>query len=352
MKNVYFISIILVLISCTTFNDLIVNSLNDDSLKKINDIDILMLQFRKSGDKNILKTAFEKVKTLEKEAKKNKYYEAKIYGLYGELYFLQNNIKMASSSLNEIKKRNENDERYFLVKALLEKDMNKKIDILNEGITKTIDSFLIKLYLAEVYFLKGKFAEGTGMYDEALIKLSSEFKDFYKKRRDISYLAIKNPPKNADSLSIMLQDEITVTDLVKIAAAEFPSFKKIVENPNLEIAQIYEKLKTDGFFYNEKDFEIKSEEIIKRKDVAFFLLKTISKLDSDPKLIEKYKSYSKGGKTSPVKDILTTDYFFTAVLILVEREIMELPDGINFYPEKTISGTDIFETIKKLLRFY
>jgi hypothetical protein len=46
------------------------------------------------------------------------------------------------------------------------------------------------------------------------------------------------------------------------------------------------------------------------------------------------------------------DYFFTAVLVLVEREIIELSDGKNFKPENTVKGLDFFETLKKMMRFY
>ena len=55
---------------------------------------------------------------------------------------------------------------------------------------------------------------------------------------------------------------------------------------------------------------------------------------------------------SPIPDVQFNDYFYTAVLVLVEREIMELPDGINFFPDYKISGIDYLDILKKLMKLY
>jgi hypothetical protein len=40
--------------------------------------------------------------------------------------------------------------------------------------------------------------------------------------------------------------------------------------------------------------------------------------------------------------------YFDAVLVSVEREIMELPDGINFLPEEILSGVEFFDYWERL----
>lgn len=108
-----------------------------------------------------MKNALVETGALEKQASWNKYFEAKVYGLLGEIYFLQNNIR-----------------------------------------------------LVDLYFVQEKFAEATAMYDDSLINISVEFNDFYKKRRNVSYVPIKSPPENIDSVKILMEDEISVIELV------------------------------------------------------------------------------------------------------------------------------------------
>jgi hypothetical protein len=45
-------------------------------------------------------------------------------------------------------------------------------------------------------------------------------------------------------------------------------------------------------------------------------------------------------------------YYYKPVMVMVEREILDLPDGELFYPEKSISGIKLYEIIKNLAETY
>ena len=58
--------------------------------------------------------------------------------------------------------------------------------------------------------------------------------------------------------------------------------------------------------------------------------------------------YKESGRTfSPVSDILVTDKDLDAVLGVIENEIMELPDGKLFYPDKPVTNLEFLSWIKQ-----
>ena len=92
-----------------------------------------------------------------------------------------------------------------------------------------------------------------------------------------------------------------------------------------------------------------ADSLAPRKSVGFFLWGLMARLEHNPKLLTVYRlKYT----SSPVADVALTAPEFDAVLGVVEREIMELPDGVNFRPEQTITGLQYLGMLGKLLRQY
>jgi hypothetical protein len=106
------------------------------------------------------------------------------------------------------------------------------------------------------------------------------------------------------------------------------------------------KIKELEYIY---DKNLLTEDPYLRKDVAYLLLNILAYLENDKTLMSKYsEKFKDSGMESPIPDVKVTDYYFDAVLILVEREIMNLPDGINFSPLGIVSGLELSEIIKKM----
>ncbi|HQB61356.1 MAG TPA: hypothetical protein PK899_06855, partial [Spirochaetota bacterium] len=172
---------------------------------------------------------------------------------------------------------------------------------------------------------------------------------YYIKKREISKNFIDKKVVGKNTILSLLKDRITVGDLV---ATIFDETDLLNAYKSQKIKDGYNNLVNDKFFY---DIALTLEKEIKRKDIAFFLLKTLSIKENDPDMINKYvvlpsneRSDAESIVLSPVPDISTRDYFYTAALILVEREIMDLPDGERFFPEDFMSGIEFFGVLKKL----
>ena len=59
------------------------------------------------------------------------------------------------------------------------------------------------------------------------------------------------------------------------------------------------------------------------------------------------KQFSEAG-FSPVSDLELDSKDFDAVLGCIEKELMELPDGINFYPNQKINPMDFNSGLKRI----
>ena len=54
------------------------------------------------------------------------------------------------------------------------------------------------------------------------------------------------------------------------------------------------------------------------------------------------------GEASPVADVPVDSPDFDAVLGCVENELMDLPDGEHFFPDKTVSGVEFKTWVSKI----
>ncbi len=347
MKKIFLFFIFLIFISCETTDIVMVNTIDEQSIKLIEEAEIFFLEYKFRLNKEYLKKSKEIIDELIKRAKNNRIFEAKVLGLKGEYEIIQGN-KNIKSIIEEIERKNKNEEKLYILKAYLEDDIEKKESILKIGIEKANSNEKIKIFLADIYFLKGEYTKATSLYDDVFINISDDYKKFYTKRREIARIFIKNSPKNSLSALIIEKEKISFKDVIELTGfeTEFLNEYKGVKGDDLK-----ERLYINNFIF---DKNINLEDFIQRKDVAYFLLKIVSIVDNNPSLLTKYVIKEKDIKTkpeqknlSPVPDIKTGDYFYTAVLVLVEREIMNLIDGINFYPEEYISGLEYYNTLKK-----
>ena len=347
MEKFLLFIILLIFIGCETTDLVIVNPIDNESQKLIEDVEILLLEYKFSFNKENLRKAFNIINDLMVKSRNNKIFEAKVLGLKGEYEIVQGN-KNIKSIIEDIARRNKNEEKLFILKAYIEDNINKREEILKLGIEKANSTDKIKIFLADIYFIKGDYIKATNLYDEIFINLSDIYGKFYNRRREIARIFIKNPPKNNLSALIIEKEKISFKDLINLTGFEtdFLMDYKNIEKDN----ELKEKLYIEKFIF---DKDINLEDYIKRKDVAYFLIKIIFLIEKDRSILTKYykeidiKTYNEKKDLSPIPDIKTIDYFYTAVLVLVEREIMNFLDGINFYPEDFISGLEYYNTLKK-----
>ena len=347
----FLIQVIFIASGCKTVQeDIIEKVITLKDYKEIEEIDLLLLEFRVSGISLFLEKAETKLNAIHRDTITNREYESIIYGLYGEIEYLKHNRKEAEDYIDLIESKSKKQERLFILKALLKKDLKEKLIILENGekVASTIDK--IRLYLAEIYFQLADYSKSTAYYDDALAALHPKYEEYYSKKRDMAYQLIDAPPQNIEMTDFLTFETLTVADIITMTLIQTNFLDNITIDKTINPSILLEKLKEQKYFYSQ---DIRPNQVCQRKDVVFFLLSVIAYMENDTSLLSKYENpFPDYSSDSLVPDVATYDYFYTAVLVVVEMEIMELPDGINFFPDDAIDGITYNKILKRLRLIY
>lgn len=362
-KIIFAIGLFLSLFACKTLDETIIEKIDVESQKNIDEIELKLLKMKFSNDMSYtnymtdIDSTKRLIEKLEVKAKNNKYFKAKVLGLKGEVALLKREIAIVKDIITRIENITSSEEKLYILKADLNDNILEKEEIIKKGIENATSIEKLKLYLADIYFLQNKFEEAVALYDEVFVNLNDLYKSFYKKRRDSGYQFIKNPPNNPNIADILYKDKITVKDLLELTLSETDSIEKIVAENYKNSEELFNILNNKyNFFYKDMFVNIKFNDDIKRKDLAFFITNIISCYEKN-NLINIYKPKEEINNPqkevkdlSPIPDVKTYDYFYSSVLILVEREIMDLPDGERFYPDNYVKGDEYYKMLNRFAK--
>jgi hypothetical protein len=353
-KSSIFFILIVFLFSCKTTDDSLIFNTNQESKSLIDDSEKLILEYKFNNNKESIKKAKAVIEKLDDQATNNKYLEAVVFGLYAELDLALKNYGNIKLYTAEIDKRNKSEERLYIIMAESENDQVKKEKILSSGIKKASTSGRLKLLQAINYFSIGRYKDAVGLFDDAFVNLPEYYAGYYKILRNLSFQFIENQPKSSETLKILLKNELTVNDLIKIIYSESKLLSGIINSDTTIVSSIYDKLKQENYFYLLNKLEL--NDIIKRKDIAYFLIHLAAYFEKDLSILTKYQikdeDYLNALPKSLLPDVKANEYYYSTALVLVEREMLELPDGINFMPNESISGLKFYEIIQKFINLY
>lgn len=351
VKYILILFIICCLFGCETVTDNVIEkTIGTEDYKKIEEIDLLILEYRITKEPERLLSAEDEIKELVSNKAYNKEYEALLYGLAGEIEYIKGNKQGVKNNLKEVEKRSRYVEYFFLLSAFMEEEFEKKIEICEQGLSLANTTGKINLYLALLYFEDKNFNKAAAYFDDAFETLHSSYSAFYKKERDLAYQFIDTADVDAGAIELIEVDVVQFYHIISLTLIRTDFLNHITADKSTDPALLLETLKSYDYIHS----SIESiEEVCERKDIAYFLLNIISYLENDPALKEKYKKqYIENDMESPVPDVPAREFYFTAVLVLVEKEIMELPNGIHFLPHNTMSGIEVNELLEKIKDMY
>ncbi|MBN1699857.1 MAG: hypothetical protein JW881_20270 [Spirochaetales bacterium] len=352
MKRIRLIPILigLTLSGCQSMTENIFEgTVGSEDYRKISEIELFLLEYNVTGNTYYLERAEEKLDLLFENTSYNKEFEATLYGLDGEIEYYKGNTREVKAALEKIELKSKREERLPILKAFLEPDLKKQIEILEQGIEQSSSTGHIKLQLALRYFETGDYRKAAAAFDDAFKLLSDNYQQYYEKKRDLAYQFIENPPETLIASDLFAVDKLTAAHVVTITLLQTDFLDNITVNKHIETEVLLQRLKERDYIHERR---LAPDDLCKRKDIAYFLLAILSYLENNKDILDMYKrEYERNEYPSPVPDIHVHDYYFNAVLVLVEREIMELPDGINFLPERTMSGIEFNETLKRMKAF-
>jgi len=351
-----FISLILILIlfaACPT-QDIVVTSLSEMDLARLGDLEFRVFKLKylpsdtRSAENDELTKA---LNSLLKGNIPNRPYKAKLLGLLALVQYYRQDPKACLATVKEIEKTFPQEQRLFIIKSFFESSPNLKIILLSDGLKNCEDCSFIYLELAELYFYTDDYSQAVRYFDQALLALDARYREFLQNRRDLAFhLSGSKLRLKASSKEILFKNELTTEDILLLLLKETDWLADFLQDEN-ELEFCLSKLKEAGYLFPQN---LMLTDLIKRQDIAYLILAIWAHLENNPSLRSRYAPTPSRPESfkSPLIDVPATAYFYTASRLLVEKELMDLPNGRNFFPEKTISGIDFLTILKKLMALY
>lgn len=345
--------ILLFLTACPT-QDVIVTSLTEEDLAQLAELEFKVFKLKYQSPESI-KTETDKLakelNTILKGNIPNRPYKAKILGLLGQVQFYKQDLKACLATCKEIEKTFPKEQRLFILKSYFESTPTLKIIFLNEALNNCEECSFIYLELAELYFHTDDYPLALKYFDKALLLLDKRYHEFLQNRRDLAFYLVDSKIRLAtSSKEILIKNELTTADILVVLLKETDWIAEFVQDEK-ELELCLSRLKESGYLFPS---DLMLTDIIKRQDLAYLILAICARLENNPSLRNRYAPTPSRPESfiSPLVDVPATAYFYTASRLLVEREIMDLPNGKNFFPTKSIKGLDFLGIIKKLKVLY
>ncbi len=335
MKKVFLL--LLLLYSCVKdTKPVVVKSITNEDFEKLKKIETYLIEYRSDFNKKRLLEAKVEIDEYFSNKILNKEFVSRLWGLKGEIAFLENNTNDLDLAIKNIK---EKIPHLYLLRSWKESNKTKKLKILEEG-EKEFDyvDLRIKVEIGLLYFELEEYTKAYTFLEEALEKLPYSYKKVYGETKEKA-LKLSKTSKNKE---LVLLEKVSFNDFLNLIVKEtkllnFLNISKI-DNISLEILR-KENLIPDN---------INLKENIKKKDLIFILFNLMEKnnLNDVAKFYRKFPDKYK--EKSPVKDLSPEDNFYYGAMYFIERGIIELPDGKNLYPLEEISGKDVMNIIEKI----
>lgn len=196
------------------------------------------------------------------------------------------------------------------------------------------------------------YLEAVAQFDEAFISLDESYREAYGQLREHAWL-LRNISTSDDQefRELLKQDKITLAQMINVIQGQGNLLYKYTGAKKLEANQVLRQLKSQGLFYSINRWtdveQLTKDTILTRSLAARFLWNLYHDRRGTLGNAPKYSHQFVGG-TSPIFDVPLDSPDFDAILGSIEKEFMDLPDGMNFYPDQPMSGIEFNESIKKI----
>jgi len=289
--------------------------------------------------------------------------KARLTALKGLLHEM-NGDKAESQTCYRAAKALQATDRYVLLLGVrLEKDDSARLEACHDILKIDSQNPVILLETAKILLRKGEYKNAVAKIDEALIKFNQEnleiYTEVYNPLKEYAWNLYSVTNSNSTKISHKnLTQPLTVSSMVELSFQNSTLFDNYKSSANQKTEKLISILKNERYFSapvdhhdeNASSEELLGSDFISRRLCARFLWNTFVKKQGDSSLYTKYSTrYQLSGRSrSPIADISVSNVDFDAILGVVENEIMELPDGKNFYPNKSVTMLDFLKWIKKI----
>ncbi|MBQ0051923.1 MAG: hypothetical protein KBT11_07655 [Treponema sp.] len=225
---------------------------------------------------------------------------------------------------------------------------------LNANISeKSPEKALLVLEEALDLYKNKSYLEAVARFDSAFILLNSFYRDAYGEIRDKCWELRSISSENFGEDLLTLQ-KISVMQMILISEKDTDLLYNYTGGKKMSDRELYTKIAGSGLLNPVSaplsvENSISSDYLVNKLIASRYLWNLYNARKNTQHLAAKYSvQYKKSGRKSPVKDVELENPDFDAVLGCVEKEILNLDDGVNFNGKREISAVEFNESLKKL----
>jgi hypothetical protein len=331
-------------------SDHVVSSPQEQDIAHLDSLELRLLDLRLSPDPPGLSALRLELAQTAARLSTSRTLSARVAGLQAQAALQAGDLPAARRFADVAAGLSGADDGAWLVKAALEPDPAKRLAILDQGLARADRKPRLLCERGEELLREGRYAEAAQDLDEGLRGLDEKYRALYGPDRDKALTlaqALKDSSSTAAPLSAdLLQAPLTVGAMVERAFTGTHLLGALSSKTNPSFEDARAAVVSAGLLLRP---DSKADAPATRKDVAYFLWGVVLRAERNPKLAGMYRQKY---PTSPVPDVAADAPWFEAVLGVVEREIMELPDGIHFQPDAAVTGVEYLQMLNRLQKLY
>ncbi|MDC7220940.1 MAG: hypothetical protein PQJ59_13475 [Spirochaetales bacterium] len=271
----------------------------------------------------------------------NKDYRVRVLGLNALWNQLQGKKARAGSLLNEAKETGRQEELIYITEALLSKET---LTELQKGEEELYMTRYLPLFLGEASFGEGDFGQCISYYEKLPGDVPLDIQQYAHKRSENAMTLYKSGSTDGSEADILTKEQILLGDFLSLFYEKSPLL------PDLKGDS------TDGTLNNWQEVNIltqdeEEETLLLRRNTALLLYRMAHYLEEGVS-IGPDESWSGMSGDSPISDVPYSDPDFPAILLVIEREWINLVNGEDFNPHWEMEGKELLPLLEKLNDYY
>ncbi|MGA2480510.1 MAG: hypothetical protein ABSG63_17300 [Spirochaetia bacterium] len=338
-------------VSCQSFpSDTVAHSAGDEEIAALDSYEMRLLDLRLAPDAARLAALRAELAGASSRPWQNRGLQARARSLKAEAALLAGDLAAARKDAEAAAALSDVVQGVWIVRAALQQDETKRLAILETGIARAEKTSRLRCERGLVLLKAGRYADAAQDLDEGLRGLDPRYRELYGNDRDHAVALAQAVRETGGTLSGPppqdLDRPLTNRAMVERAFSETRLLASFSSERKPSYESVLPVLVSAGLLLEPG---APADAPAPRKSVGFFLWGIVARLEHNPGLLTRYRAkYTE----SPVPDVAATAPEFDAVLGVVEWELMDLPDGLNFRPGETVTGLQYLGILSKLVRTF
>ena len=359
------IAIMTLAASCASLQkDLLATSAGEEAAADIDSLEREIVPLDVSPDSESIANARARVHSLEHKGIKDAAFEARLAAWSGRLSLIEGKRGEAERLAARSRELLPGDVPGMVLSVRLERDGAKRLGAIERSLTVEPSSGALLVEKAQTLVDLRRYREAVAAFDAAFPLLPGYYEVTWGATRERAWTLRDLDPTVSDrQRDLVAKVSISWHDAVEIAQGSGGLPKGIDAKESRGNDKLFTMLVAKSFIPRMSDYSqsvsllgsnakprpLAPADTLDRAGAAWFLWHLFADRRGDPRLLtryaERYRSHA--GLSSPVPDVALDAPFFDSALGVVEREIMALPDGVNFRPALPVSGAEFLGMIER-----